>query len=112
MTDKEKYEQLMQRYKQLINSIIETEFNDIDFRQLFDNSDYDVLSELAFKCWFYSKRSKDITYAEQTQQISQTIMNKEQITYKQFRVLCFFYKRYDYRLKNPIKEIKEQLNTN
>ena len=103
--NKEEYMDMIQRYNVLKQFIIENEFNDIEYRKVFDDAEFDILSHLTFNCWRYANKSSDITYSEQTMNIAHTILNKDRITYKQFRVLCFFYKRYDYRLSNPAKDV-------
>lgn len=86
--------------------IKENEFNDIEYRKQFDNVIYETLYHFSHLCRLRAFKDEydDITYVEQVKNIIETIDKKETISYKQFRVLCFFWKRVQYRDNNPIRK--------
>jgi hypothetical protein len=104
MTD-EKFKIMREEWEKLKSFIKEVEFNDIDYKNMFDRIDSDVLFHFAFLAQCSSKNdiNNDIAYVEHVKSITDTIDKKQSISYKQFRVLCFFYKRILYRRNNPIK---------
>lgn len=104
MTD-ERYQIIMKEWRELQSFIKEVEFNDIDYKNMFDRIDGDVLFHFAFlsQCSANNDINNDIAYVEHVKSITDTIEKKQTISYKQFRVLCFFYKRILYRRNNPIK---------
>jgi hypothetical protein len=104
MTD-ERYQAIMAEWRDLKSLLKEVEFNDIDYKNMFNEIDGDALFYFAYltKCNAEKDEFNDIAYVEQVKGILETINKKQTISYKQFRVLCFFYKRVLYRSNNPIK---------
>ena len=104
MTD-ERYKIMREDWYKLKKFLLEVEFNDTDYKMMFDTVNTDAIFHFCFltQCNAIKNEFNDISYVEQVKSILDTIDTKQTISYKQFRVLCFFYKRVQYRKNNPIK---------
>lgn len=90
--------------------IKQNEFNDIEYKKRFDDLAYETLMHFTGLCLLHStkKDNNDIAYIEQIKSIAETIDKRKSISYKQFRVLCFFWIRIQYRITNPIKTMNNK----